>query len=153
MHIRACPTRRNLAPRTPRGPHASAMPPLPPEHPVLSLPHLIHSNYSLSNPKPWRSFTLSSTIEASSLRRSLAGASPEHRRRSTPTSYTTRSSLLPWGGAYPTSSSSTPSPASSPKQGRQPRATPSLPRRLEALAGILLDAGECFPSPIHPPLP
>ena len=53
------------------------MPPFPPEHHVLSLPHPIHSNYSLSNPKPWKSFTLSSTIEASSPRRSLAGESPE----------------------------------------------------------------------------
>ena len=44
---------------------------------MLSLPHPIHSNYSLSNPKSWRSFTLSSTIEASPPRRSLAGASPE----------------------------------------------------------------------------
>ena len=49
-------------------------------------------------------------------------------------------------------SSSTPSPPSSPKQRRRPRATPRLPRRLEALAGILLDAGECFPSPIHSPI-
>ena len=35
---------RHVSPR----PHASATPPLPPEHPVLSLPHLIHSTHILS---------------------------------------------------------------------------------------------------------
>src|SRR6185437_14251890 len=35
---------RHVSPR----PHASATPPLPPEHPVLSLPHPIHSPHLLS---------------------------------------------------------------------------------------------------------
>ena len=47
-------------------------------------------------------------------------------------------------------SSSTSSPPSSFKQGRRPRASPSPPCRLGALAGILLDAGECTPSLIRP---
>lgn len=104
---------------------------------------------SLSLAKPWRSSPSSTlTIEAPP-RRSTTGG----HRRTTPTSCTTPISSSSLGRSFPpTSSSSTPSPPSSPKQGRRPRATPSLPRRLEAIAGILLDAGECFSSPIHPPL-
>ena len=81
VHLWCVSCAQKLSATYPRGPHASATPPFPPEHSVLSLPHPIHSNYFLSNPKPWRSFTLSSTIEASSPRRSIAG---DRRRRTTP---------------------------------------------------------------------
>src|SRR6185437_14251891 len=102
---------------------------------------------SLSSSKPWRSFPIFPTIEAPPPHRSTTGG----RRRTTPTSCTTPIFIFFLGEELPpTSSSSTSSSPSSLKQGGRPRATPSLPRRLEALAGILLDAGECFSSPIHP---
>ena len=134
----------------PSGPLVSPSSP-PPQHPFalsLSLPPTL-PKHPRSLAKPWRSSPSSTlTIEAPP-RRSTTGG----RRRTTPTSCTTPISSSSLGRSFPpTSSSSTPSPPSSPKQGRRPRATPSLPRQLEALAGILLDAGECFPSPIHPPL-
>ena len=83
----------------------------------------------------------------------LAGAPPEdageRRLRTAPP----RSPLLPWGGASPTSFFLYFILFLKPKQGGRPRATPSLPRRLEALTSDPLDAGECFPSPIHPHCP
>ena len=73
----------------PHGPHASATPPLPPEHPVLSPSSHSLKNFSLSlNSKPWRSSTTPPSIEGPPPRRSIAGG----RRRSTPTSYTTSTS-------------------------------------------------------------
>ena len=70
----------------PRGHHASATPPFSTRAPRALSPSshslkLLSLSLSLSNPKPWRSFTLSSTIEASSPRRSIAG---DRRRRTTP---------------------------------------------------------------------
>ena len=74
VHLWCMSCTQKLSATYPRGPHASATPPFPPEHPVLSLPHLIHSNYSLSltpshggaspSPPPLRPLL-------------LAGASPE----------------------------------------------------------------------------
>ena len=72
---------RHVSPR----PHASATPPLPSEHLVLSLPHPIHSPHLLSSSKPWRSSPIFPTIEAPPPRRSTTGG----RRRTTPTSCTT----------------------------------------------------------------
>src|SRR6185436_20828601 len=109
---------RHVSPR----PHASAMPPLPPEHPVLSLPHPIHSPHLLSQ-APSHGGAPPSSPPLKPLH--LAGVPPEdagERRRLAPP----RLHLLPWGGASPTSSSSTSSSPSSLKQGGRPRATPSL---------------------------
>ena len=107
--------RRNLAPRAPTRAHASARALLHQSTLLLSLSLLIHSNSTLSLPKPWRSSTtLSSTIEAPPPRRSIAGG----RRRSTPTSYTTStsSSFLELGASPSFSLQSLPLPQASSKE-------------------------------------
>ena len=151
-HLRACPMRRNLAPRTPTsGPRVSPSISSTRAPAALSLPPHSLKLHSLSLPKPWRSSTtLSSTIEAPPPRRSLAGASPEidadelhHLNFIFFLGARSFSKLLP---PFPSSSSSF-------EQGEQARASPSHLPHLEALAGVPPIAGKLIPSPIYSPLP
>ena len=142
----ACHARRVWAPRPTLGPHSSARPlftrepspsPLSPSHSPQTL---------LSLAKPWRSSPSSSlAIEALPRRRTPRNDADELHRpdllfflgEELPQRVLLLLHLLP----------------QAPSKEDDPELPPSLPRRLEALTGILLDAGECFPSPIHPQLP
>ena len=96
--VNACHACRDLAPRTPPGPHTSARLSQSPEHLLLtlSLPFTQTLSLSLSLPKPWRSSLSFPTIEALP-RRSFAGG----HRRTTPTSCTTSTSSSSLGRSFP----------------------------------------------------
>ena len=145
----ACHARRVWAPRPTLGPHSSARPlftwepspsPLSPSHSPQTL---------LSLAKPWRSSPSSSLAIEALPRRSIAG---EHQETML-TSYTAPISSSSLGRSFPNKFFFYSISSLKLQARRRPRATPSLPRRLEALAGILLDAGECTPFPIRPHCP